>query len=55
MPWAQKQPRLQDFLNQDKNKNKPNFSNLDHETKTITQHVRNKNPTKFYYKEKKRI
>jgi hypothetical protein len=30
---AQKQPRLQDFLNQDENKSKFNFPNANHETK----------------------
>lgn len=53
MSWAQKQPRLRNFLNQDKNKSKLNFSNSDCETRTITRHVQNRNPTKFYCKEKK--
>jgi hypothetical protein len=29
--WAQKQPRLWDFLNQNKDKSRPNFPNLDRE------------------------
>jgi hypothetical protein len=51
LSWAQKQPRLQIFSSKTIIKASliPN-SNLE-TRKTRTRYVRNKNPTRFYYKE----
>jgi len=49
MSWAQKQPRLQDFLNKTKTKAGV-IINPNHETRktrTRTQHMQTKNSTKF--------
>jgi hypothetical protein len=49
--WAQKQPNLQDFLTKTRTTTSM-VPNLDRKkTKPKTQHVKNKNPTKFYCKE----
>ncbi len=49
--YARKQPRLQDFLPKTRTKTSL-ITNSNHEIrKTRTQHMQNKNPTTFYYKE----
>jgi hypothetical protein len=49
MSQARKQPRLQDFLTKTKTRARL-IINPNHETrKTTTQHMQNKNSTRFYY------
>jgi len=45
--------KIWDFLNQDENKGKPNFPNLDHEAKNKNKNTlgAKQNPTRFYYKQ----